>query len=70
MTEPVYNMREIMKRIKTLQAFTIEREIPESFEFDGKVPYDMKIMEGIAYIKVYAVDVEEANQRVDEFLSS
>jgi len=68
--EPTYNMRNIMKRIKSLQMFTVERELPENFQFSGKVPYDMKIAEGMAYIKVYAIDLAEANQRVDEFLAS
>ena len=70
MTQPAYNMRDIMKRIKTLKQFTIERELPEDFAFTGQVPYDMKISEGMAYIKVYAINLAEANQRVDEFLAN
>ena len=70
MAEPIYNMRDLMKRVKSLQQFTIERELPEDFAFTGQVPYDMKISEGMAYVKVYAVDLEEANQRVDEFLAN
>lgn len=70
MAEPIYNMRDLMKRVKSLQVFTVERELPEDFVFTGTVPYDMKITEGIAYIKVYAVDLAEANQRVDDFLAS
>ena len=70
MTEPIYNMQEIMKRVKSLQLFTIERELPEDFAFTGTVPYDMKISGGTAFIKVYAVDLQEANQRVDEYLTS
>ncbi len=69
-TEPEYSMRNIMKRVKSLQVFTIERELPEDFQFNGKVPYDMKISEGKAYIQVYAVDLAEANQRIDEFLAT
>ena len=70
MTEPIYNMRDVMKRIKNLRQFTIERELPENFVFTGQVPYDMKITEGKAYIKIYAIDLAEANQRADDFLSS
>ena len=69
-TEPEYSMRNIMKRVKSLQMFTIERELPEDFQFTGKVPYDMKISEGIAHIQVYAVDLAEANHRIDEFLAT
>lgn len=70
MTESAYNIREIMKRVKSLQQFTIERELPENFTFTGQVPYDIKISDGMAYVKVYAADLDEANQRVDEFLSN
>ena len=69
MGEPIYNMNDLMKRVKSLQVFTVERELPEDFAFTGTVPYDMKVSEGTAFIKVYAVDLQEANQRVDEFLS-
>lgn len=70
MSEPIYNMNDLMKRVKSLQVFTVERELPEDFVFSGTVPYDMKISEGKAFIKVYAVDLAEANQRVDEYLAS
>lgn len=59
-----------MQRIKSLREFTIERELPEDFSFTGQVPYDMKISEGIAYVKIYAADLEEANQKVDDFLNN
>ena len=58
-----------MKRIKNLRQYTIERELPENFVFTGQVPYDMKISDGMAYIKIYAIDLDEANQRADDFLS-
>jgi hypothetical protein len=70
MAEPIYNMNDLMKRVKSLQVFTVERELAEDFAFTGTVPYDMKISEGIAYIKVYAVDLTEANQKVDDFLAN
>jgi hypothetical protein len=70
MGEPIYNMNDLMKRVKSLQVFTVERELPEDFVFTGTIPYDMKISEGTAFIKVYAVDLQEANQRVDKFLTN
>jgi hypothetical protein len=63
-------MNDLMKRVKSLQIFTIERELPEDFVFTGTVPYDMKISSNTAYIKVYAADLSEANQKIDEFLAS
>lgn len=68
MTEPVYDITNIMKRVKSLQEFTIERELPEDFNFGGQVPYDTKIIDGIAYFKVYAADLSEANDKIDEYL--
>lgn len=70
MADPIYNMNDLMKRVKSLQVFTVERELPEDFAFSGTIPYDMKISNGTAFIKVYAVDLQEANQRVDEYLTS
>lgn len=68
MSTPLYHMDQLMKRIKNLQEFTIERELPSDFAFDGRVPYDMKISNGTAYIKVYAEDLDEANDKIDDFL--
>lgn len=65
---PLYDMDKLMDRIKSLQEFTIERELPEDFRFGGTVPYDMKISNGKAFIKVLAADLDEANDKVDEFL--
>lgn len=66
----MYNMNELMNRVKSLQIFTIERELPEDFVFTGTVPYDMKISDNTAFIKVYAADLSEANQRIDEFFEN
>ena len=59
-----------MKRIKSLHEYTIEREVAENFAPNGTVPYDIKIVKNIATIKLYAIDLDEANQRVDDFLSN
>lgn len=68
MTSPLYDMDKLMNRVKSLQEYTIERELPEDFQFGGTIPYDMKIVAGVAYIRVYASDLQEANDKVDEFL--
>jgi hypothetical protein len=66
----MYNVNELMNRVKSLQIFTIERDLPEDFVFTGTVPYDMKISDNTAFIKVYAADLSEANQRIDEFFEN
>lgn len=58
----------LMQRLKSLQEFTVETEIPENFEMNGRVPFDMKIVENKAFVKVYAVDYEEAQNKVYEYL--
>lgn len=58
----------LMQRIKSLQEFTVETELPDNFEMNGRVPFDMKIVENKAYVKVYAVDYEEAQNKVYEYL--
>lgn len=65
---PVYDMDKLMTRIKSLQEFTIQRELPEDFTFGGQIPYDIKISDGNIFIKVYAADLNEANDKVDDFL--
>ena len=38
--------------------------VPENFEFRGTVPYDMRIVGDQAYVKVYALNDEEAAPKV------
>jgi len=35
-------------------------EVPDTFNFYGKVPYDMEICAGTAFVKVEADSIEEA----------
>lgn len=58
-----------MQRIKSMKEFVVESEIPDNFEFRGKIPYDMKIVDGVGYFTVYAVDLNEAQTKVEEFLN-
>ena len=58
----------LMQRVKSLQEFTIETDLPEDFHMSGKVPYDIKIIENKAFVKVYAADLEEAQNKVYEYL--
>ena len=60
----------LINRAKTLQEFTVTTDVPEDFRFNGVVPFDMEIKDGEIAAKVYAVDFNEAVQRLDEFLES
>ena len=44
----------VMNRIKNLTEYEVQVFIPEDFEFDGPVPYDMSISGDTAWVKVIA----------------
>ena len=55
-------------RAKHLQEFVVETEVPENFRFNGVVPFDMEIVEGIISAKVLAIDFDEAVAVFDKWL--
>jgi hypothetical protein len=57
-------------RAKHLNEFIVTTDVPENFRFNGVVPFDMQIKEGQIEAKVWAVEFEEAVQRLDEFLQN
>jgi hypothetical protein len=60
----------LIYRAKNLQEFAVTTEVPEDFRFNGTVPFDMEIKEGIITAKVYGVDFDEAVARLDSFLDT
>lgn len=57
-------------RAKNLQEFVVTTECPENFRFNGVVPFDMEIKEGIMYATVYGVDFDEAVEVFDKWLGT
>jgi hypothetical protein len=57
-------------RAKHLQEFTVTTELPEGFAFRGVVPFDMQINGNVLEARVWAIDFDEAVQRLDEFLQN
>jgi len=57
-------------RAKNLHEFTVLTDVPAGFKFNGLIPFDMSIKEGKIEAKVWAVDFDEAAQRLDEFLQN
>jgi hypothetical protein len=55
-------------RAKHLQEFVVETDVPENFRFNGVVPFDMEIVEGIISAKVLAIDFDEAVAVFDKWL--
>ncbi len=57
-------------RAKNLQEFTVTTELPDDFAFRGVIPFDMQIAGNILEAKVWAIDFDEAVNRLDEFLQN
>ena len=57
-------------RARNLQEFTVTTELPENFAFRGVVPFDMQITGNVLEAQVWAIDFDEAVQRLDEFLQN
>jgi hypothetical protein len=57
-------------RAKNLQEFVVETDTPEDFRFNGVVPFDMSITDGVISAKVLAIDFDEAVNIFDEWLGT
>lgn len=57
----------VMDRIKNLEEYEVQITVPEDFQFEGPVPYDMSIAGGIAWVKVIATSIEEATIKANEY---
>ena len=57
-------------RARNLQEFTVITEVPDNFRFRGVVPFDMQITGNILEARVWAVDFDEAVQRLNGFLQN
>lgn len=57
-------------RAKNLQEFTVTTELPDDFAFRGVIPFDMQITGTILEARVWAVDFDEAVNRLNEFLQN
>jgi hypothetical protein len=60
----------LIKRAQNLQEFIVTTECPEDFRFNGVVPFDLEIKEGIIYAKVYSLNFDEAVHLFNEYLET
>ena len=63
-------MDHFISRAKNLQEFTVCVDVPDDFRFNGVVPFDITFTEGELEAKVWAVDFEEAVNRLDEWIET
>lgn len=60
----------VLFRMKNLKEFKIKRTMEEGFALNGKMPYDVKLdKNNVLTVTLMAVDREEAERRVSEFIS-
>ena len=57
-------------RAKNLQEFVVETNTPDDFRFNGVVPFDITIVEGVISAKVLAIDFDEAVNIFDKWLET
>lgn len=57
-------------RAKNLQEFTVTTEVPNGVNFNGVVPFDITIRGTTLEARVWAVDFEEAVNRLNQFLQN
>ena len=61
---------DVIFRMKNLKEYKVVRNVPEEFILNGKMPYDVKLdKNNVLTVTLMAVDREEAEQRVSEFIS-
>jgi hypothetical protein len=61
--------KDVLSRIKNLQEFEVQIQIPEDFRFGGRVPFDMSISGDHAFVKVVAETIEEATEKAREYFN-
>lgn len=59
----------VLDRVMNLKTFKVVTELPDDFEFNGRVPYDMSIKDDIVTMHVPALTLAEAKQLADQYLN-
>jgi hypothetical protein len=57
-------------RAKNLQEFVVTTELPDEFAFRGVVPFDLQITGNMLEARVWAMDFNEAVDRLNQFLQN
>lgn len=60
----------LINRAKNLQEFTVTTDCPEDFRFNGVVPYNLSIKNGVISAVVHGVDFDEAVTRLNNYLET
>jgi len=60
----------ILNRVMNLKTYVVEVQLPEEFEFNGVVPYDLTIKDGVVKMEIPALDQQEAERKANQFLNA
>jgi len=60
----------LITRAKNLNEYTVTTDVPDNFRFNGVIPFDMSITDGIIYAKVWALEFDEAVKTFDQYLET
>jgi hypothetical protein len=60
----------LINRVRSLQEFVVETELPEDFAIRGYIPFHITIRDGVLTARVLAVSAEDAQDQVERFLES
>lgn len=60
----------LINRAKNLQEYVVTTSVPEDFKFNGTIPFDLQIKEGIIEAKVLGLDFDEAVHTFDSWLDT
>ena len=63
------DVKQLLNSISNMEYYEITVELYEPLEFKGVVPFDINIVGDMATFKVLASSHEEANQKIQNFLS-
>lgn len=64
------DIEDVLYRMKNLKEYKVVRNVSEGFILNGKMPYNVKLdKNNVLTVILMAVDREEAERRVSEFIS-
>lgn len=63
------NVNTVLERVMNLKTFKVVTELPDEFEFNGRVPYDMSIKDGVVTMHIPALTLNEAKKLADQYLN-
>jgi hypothetical protein len=60
----------LINRVRSLQEFVVETELPEDFAIHGYIPFHITIRDGVLTARVLAPTQQDAQDQVERFIES